>query len=406
MLKILHTADWHLGKKLGPYSRLEEQKAVMKELVEIAHQEEVDAVLVAGDLYDQFNPSTEASELFYSTLKQLACNGMRPVVVIAGNHDSPDRIQVSDPLARACGIILIGHPQTEVRSFETEGDWKVSHSVPGFLEIQWTAGKPPLRILHTPFANEYRMKTYLGSEDQEEELRRVLQTHWQELADTYCDDQGVNILMAHLYIAEQDQPLPDEPEGEKPIAIGHAQVIYSDNLPEGIQYAALGHLHRYQTVGGRDYPIVYSSSPLSYSFAEAGQTKYAVIMEAEPGREVKVSNLPLSSGKALMRKRFESVDAAVEWLRENPDSLVELTLRTEEYLRSTDKKRLYDVHNGIVTIIPDLLSLQETGSKVRQIRLDQSMAELFSDYFISRHGQSPSKELLELFREVQTQHDL
>src|SRR5690606_1548488 len=291
MLKILHTADWHLGKNLGPYSRLEEQKTVMNELVGIADREAVDVVLVAGDLYDQFNPSTEASELFYSTLNRLACKGQRPVIVIAGNHDSPDRIQVSDPLARSCGIILIGHPQTEVRPFDMEGAWNVSRSVPGFLEIQWPEGKPPLRILHTPFANEYRMKTYLGSEEQEEELRRVLQAHWQELADAYCDDKGVNILMAHLYIAERNQPLPDEPEGEKPIAIGHAQVIYSDNLPRGVQYAALGHLHRFQKVGGRDYPIVYSSSPLSYSFAESGQIKYTVIVEAEPGKKVQLSNL-------------------------------------------------------------------------------------------------------------------
>src|SRR5690606_26014218 len=130
----------------------------------------------------------------------------------------------------------IGHPQAEVRPFATDGNWQVSRSVPGFLEIQWSDEKPPLRILHTPFANEYRMKTYLGSEDQEEELRMILQDHWQHLVDTYCDDQGVNILMAHLYIAERNLPLPDEPDGEKPIAIGHAQVIYSDNLPHGIQY--------------------------------------------------------------------------------------------------------------------------------------------------------------------------
>lgn len=407
MIRLLHTADWHLGKKLGPYPRLEEQKAVMKELVGIADQEKVDAILVAGDLYDQFNPSTEATELFYTTLKQLADHGRRPVIVIAGNHDSPDRIQVSDPLARACGIILIGHPQTEVKAFEMENHWKVARSAAGFLEITWEDNRPPLRILHTPFANEYRMKTYLGSENMEEQLRIVLQEHWQSLASEYCDADGVNLLMTHLYVSERDKPLPEEPEGEKPIVIGHAQVIYSDNLPAGIQYAALGHLHRYQKVNGRDYPIVYSSSPLCYSFAEAGQKKYAVIIEAEPGSAVRIKKSLLTSGKPLAREHFNAVDDAVDWLGGHPDTLVELTLSTDKYLKSSDKKRLYDAHDGIVTIIPEIDSeMMDENQAEHQIRLDRSMVELFQDYFNFRHGQTPSDELVDLFREVQSEHNL
>ena len=119
-MKILHTADWHLGKRLENFSRLDEQKLVMKELVDIANAEQVDLVLVAGDLFDNFNPSTEAVELFYKTLKQLSDNGKRPVIAIAGNHDSPDRIDAPDPLARECGIILIGHPNAEVPCFELD----------------------------------------------------------------------------------------------------------------------------------------------------------------------------------------------------------------------------------------------------------------------------------------------
>lgn len=406
MLKILHTADWHLGKKLGPYSRLEEQVAVLDELVELADREKPDAVLVAGDLYDQFNPATEATELFYSTLKRLACEGTRPVVVIAGNHDSPDRLQVSDPLARACGIILIGHPQATVRPFAMSDAWKISVSVPGFLEITWADHRPPLRIIHTPFANEYRMKTYLGSENLEEELRQVLQNHWQSLADEYLDDAGVNVLMSHLFIVERNQPLPEEPEGEKPIVIGNAQVIYADNLPTGLQYAALGHLHRYQVVKGRDYPIVYSSSPLCYSFSESGQTKYAVVVELGPRVEARIEKHALTSGKPLFRVRFESVDHAVEWLGNHPDGLVELTLMTEHYLTASDKKRLYEVHPGIVTIIPDIQSEAYALEEGPQIKLDQSMTGLFKDYFHFRHGQAPSEELMDLFREVQAQTEL
>lgn len=406
MLKLLHTADWHLGKKLGPYSRLEEQIEVLDELVELADREKPDAVLVAGDLYDQFNPATEATELFYSTLKRLAGGGSRPVVVIAGNHDSPDRLQVSDPLARACGIILIGHPQATVRPFEVTDSWRIAVSVPGFLEIEWTDHRPPLRIIHTPFANEYRMKTYLGADNLEEELRQMLQDHWQCLADEHLDDTGVNVLMSHLFVVERNQPLPEEPEGEKPIVIGNAQVIYADNLPTGIQYAALGHLHRYQVVKGRDYPIVYSSSPLCYSFSESGQTKYAVVVELQPSGEAQIEKHALTSGKPLIRQRFDSIDDAVEWLHHHPDCLVELTIVSEEYLKATDKKRLYDTHRGIVTIIPEIRSEYQSEELGPQIRLDQSMGELFKDYFKYRHGQDPSEELMDLFREIQALHDL
>ena len=124
-MKILHTADWHLGKKLEQFSRLPEQKEVMQEIITIADKEEIDVVIIAGDLFDNFNPSNESIELFYSTLKELTNNGSRLVVAIAGNHDSPERIEAPDPLARANGIILTGYPHTVVPKFELESGIKV-----------------------------------------------------------------------------------------------------------------------------------------------------------------------------------------------------------------------------------------------------------------------------------------
>ncbi len=87
-MKILHTADWHLGKKLDRFSRLEEQVSAMEEIITIADEEQADLVLIAGDLFDNFNPAVEAVELFYKTLKRLSLNGKRPVIAIFGNHDS------------------------------------------------------------------------------------------------------------------------------------------------------------------------------------------------------------------------------------------------------------------------------------------------------------------------------
>ena len=99
-MKILHTADWHLGKRLDRFDRLPEQKQVLEEIIEIANRENPDVVLVAGDLFDTFNPPVEAVELLYRTLRQLSADGKRAVIAIAGNHDSPERVEVPDIFAR------------------------------------------------------------------------------------------------------------------------------------------------------------------------------------------------------------------------------------------------------------------------------------------------------------------
>ena len=339
-MKILHTADWHLGKRLDRFSRLEEQVLVMNEIVEIADAQKVDMVLIAGDLFDNFNPSVEATELFYKTLKRLSLNGKRPVVAISGNHDSPNLIDAPDPLARECGIILIGHPKAEVNPFELEG-FKITQSVAGFIEIQLKTQDFPVRILHTPYANEIRLKEYFG-ENREEELNHILAENWKNIAEKHCNEEGVNLLMAHLYMNKKGAPLLDEPEGEKPIKIGNADLIYSDSIPPQIQYTALGHLHGFRNIGTAEKPVVYSSSPLCYSFSEAGQTKYVSIIEAQPTQNVSFEKIPLQNGKQLVRKTFNNFDSAIQWLTENQNTLVELTLESETFLKAEERKQIFN----------------------------------------------------------------
>jgi exonuclease SbcD len=404
-MKILHTADWHLGKKLDKFSRLEEQRLVMEEIISITEMQQADAVLIAGDLYDAFNPSTEAVELFYRTVKRLSNNGRRVVVAIAGNHDSPDRIEAPDPLARECGIIFAGYPGSHVSACELESGICVLRSEPGFIELKLPNYNYPLRLLLTPYANEYRLKTFLGVENEEEELRLVLERSWKALADKYCDSVGVNMLMTHLYLMKKGETPPEEPEDEKPILhVGGAQAIYSENIPDQIQYAALGHLHRYQVIDKTPCPVIYSSSPLSYSFGEVEQQKYVVMVEAEPGEAVKYTKHALSQGRRLHRKRFESVDAALIWLSENPDALLELTLETDHYLSAEDRKRLLNAHDGIITIIPDVKNPTQAGGNRKTIDLNQNIEELFTQFFQhNQRGQLPNDELMELFKEIRAE---
>ncbi|MGF7219025.1 exonuclease SbcD [Spirosoma lacussanchae] len=404
-MKILHTADWHLGKRLQDFSRLTEQKGVLNELVELVEAEDVDLVLVAGDLFDTFNPSAEAEDLLYSTLKRLTGGGRRPVVVIAGNHDNPDRIEAQDHFGRECGIIFVGFPKTEVRSHLLTCETKLLQVAPGFVELKLPRHDFPVRIILTPYANEARMRTYYGMTNATDQFREHIQQHWSDLASTYMDDQGVNLLVAHLFVMKRGGEQPEESDDERSILqVGGASVVYTDMIPAPVQYVALGHLHRQQEIGGGPCPVVYSSSPLAYSFAEADQQKYAMLIDAEPGRAVDVRAVPLKTGKRLLRKRFTRVDDAIEWLEANPECYPEITLQTPTYLTAEDRRRLAKAHEALssASIIPDIRDIETTDAQRSPvIDLTQSMDVLFTEYFKNKNkGQEPNQRLRQLFNEI------
>ena len=404
-MKLLHTSDWHLGKRLENISRLDEQKDVLNEICMIAEAEQVDAVIISGDLFDTYNPSAEAVDLFYKTLKRLANNGKRAVIAIAGNHDSPDRIAAPDLLARECGILFAGYPNVIIPAFELDSGLIVTQSEEGFVELHLPGCSDPLRLLLTPYANEFRLKAYLGHEDSEEELRKLLNDRWDSLALKYCDSKGINILVSHLFFARKGAALPEEPEDEKPILhVGGAQVIYSENIPHQIQYVALGHLHRKQTIDTNPCPIIYAGSPLSYSFAEADQKKYVVVLDIEPGKIPLISNHELTKSKRLLRKKAESVAEAIEWLQVHQSALIELTMSTETYLTAEERKSLNAAHSGIISIIPDVKRADDDQVNFRRtIDLTKGMEELFTDYFRYEKGQEPNQRILDLFKEVLAQ---
>lgn len=382
---------------------MEEQQQVLEEICSIADIENVDAVVVAGDLFDTYNPPTEAVDLFYKTLKKLASDGHRPVIAIAGNHDSPDRIESPDPLARECGIVFLGYPNSVVPNFTLDTGLKVKTSEPGFVEIQFPGNKAPLRLIHTSYANEFRLKKYLGHEDEEQQLREILSNSWRMLAEKHCDDKGVNILLSHLFFVKEGTEKLEEPEDEKPILhVGGAQAIYSSNVPAQVQYAALGHLHRKQEVDKKPCPVMYAGSPVSYSFAEANQQKYVLLVEVEPGQEATIKETELLSGKKLLRYKADSVDDAAKWLSENPNFLVELTIISDTYLTANDRKMLHKMHEGIVTIIPEIKNKELLTNNCSTIDLSKNIDELFKDYFFKAKGQEPNERIMQLFNEIKS----
>ncbi len=374
----------------------------MDEICQIANTEKVDLVMLSGDMFDNFNPSTEAINLYYDTLKRLSNYGNRAVVLIAGNHDSADLIEASDPLARACGIITAGYPDSKPELFKLNTGLEIIRSDHGFIELRLPYISYPIRILLTPYANEKRLKKYLGNIEEEQELRDVLSHQWNRLSEKYCDEKGVNLLMAHLFFMKKGDKQQAEPDDEKPILhIGGAQAIYTEQIPDSIQYTALGHLHRMQSISGASSPVIYSSSPIAYSFGEAEQDKYVVIIEVEPGKKAEYSTINLHEGKRLLRRRFEDIDKALIWLNDNQSSLVELTIVADNYLQAKDRKRLYDVHSGIINIIPEIKSInKEVDSKSSNIDLEQNIEELFEQYFKHKKAQEPNDDIMQLLKEI------
>jgi exonuclease SbcD len=246
------------------------------------------------------------------------------------------------------------------------------------------------------------MKTFLGQENSEEELRAILQENWTDLAKKYCDKNGINILVSHLFVVKNGADLPEEPTDEKPILhVGGVQAVYTENIPDQIQYTALGHLHRMYCADEQTCSVYYSGSPISYSFAEANQKKYVLIIDAEPGKKVWVHEKELTKGKKLFRYRAEGMEDALQWLGNNQDCLVELTMVTETFLTAQERKQLGTAHSGIVTIIPEVKNSDEfTSKQTKSIDLTKNMNTLFRDYFKYAKGQEPNAEIMELFTEI------
>jgi DNA repair protein SbcD/Mre11 len=406
-MKILHTADWHLGKRLETFSRHEEQVAVLNEICEIADREAVDAVIIAGDLFDVFSPPNESSELFFKTCKRLSNNGLRAVIAIAGNHDSPERIEAPESLARECGIVYAGFPHTVVPLFSLATGLKLTKTDKGFIELELPNCPAPLRLFLTPFANEYRLKQYLNMEKSDDNIRQILTEQWYNLAQKYANTdgtsrdnrEGVNIGVSHLFVMQRDSEMPIEPDEERPINVGGAGVIYTDCYPLQLQYVALGHLHRQQEISRKPCPCVYSGSPLAYSFNEDNQDKYVMLLEAEPMQPIRFQRIKLENNKKLLRGRFEDIGEALTWLSENPDDLIQLTIVSETYLNPLVLQQLRSAHKGIVEIRPELLD-PNAQSSIQNIDLNKNIDELFFDYFKREKNQEPNEDLKHLFKEI------
>ncbi|ART78561.1 exonuclease sbcCD subunit D [Sutcliffiella horikoshii] len=378
-MRILHTADWHLGKTLEGRSRLPEQAQFLEELLHIVEEEKVDVVLMAGDVYDTVNPPAQAEVLFYESLQQLSNNGKRPVAVIAGNHDNPDRLSASRPLASSQNISLLGYPTMDVQS------------------IYVPTTEETLKLASLPYPSESRLNEVLSEEFEEKVIRDHYDARIRQFFDKMCEqftEASVNIAMSHLFVAGGNST-----DSERPIEVGGAFTVAAESLPHQAQYVALGHLHRPQTIKRAKTAARYSGSPLAYSFSEAGYTKSVTIIDAKPGKEVETKEIFLSSGKPLVRwKATEGVQQVYGWLEEKKDNnaWVDLEIHVTNALSMEEIHRIRKHHDGILHIRPIFPEMVEERKAVKMDSVP--IEELFVRFYEKQSGGAkPEDELVRLF---------
>lgn len=405
-MRILHTSDWHLGKTYENISRLEEQRAFIDELCEIAEREEIQLVLVAGDIFDTYTPSAAAEELFYNAVDRLSGSGRRAVLIIAGNHDSPERLCAAGPLAFRNGIILLGLPGSDASLFkQAGGPVRIVDAGAGWLELSVDGCDHHAVVITLPYPSEARLERVLSAMENEDGLQKAYSDKvggiFTELSEKFRDDT-VNLAISHIFLLGGK-----ESDSERVLQVGGAMTVDPSVLPKKAHFTALGHLHRPQRVKDAPCPAFYSGSPLAYSFSEAGYAKTVFRIDAVPGKPAEIKEIFLSSGKPLVRWIAKNgIEEAAAWCREGRDSnaWVDLEVHTDRVISAQEQKELRDLHPGIVNIRPVILSSAAETADYTD-RESRRADELFRNYYRHKTGTEIAEDLMAAFLDMLNPED-
>lgn len=289
-LKIIHTADWHLGQTFFGYDREEEHDAFLNWLVDTLAEQQTDVLLIAGDVFDVANPSASAQRRFFHFLKE--ANRRNPhlqVIVVAGNHDSAARLESPIPLLEELNTSIVGIIR-RTESGEIDFDSLV---IPLYNKEKkregWCLAVPYLRQGDYP-APEEGHDTYIAG------INRMYRQLY-DFADTRRQPGEALVAMGHLHATGAE--LSDDDRSER-IIMGGLESVSSDTFDEGLAYTALGHIHKAQRIGGREN-LRYSGSPLPMSFSETNYRHQVVAVTVENGCLSDVESLPVPLFAALHR---------------------------------------------------------------------------------------------------------
>ena len=385
-MKLMHLSDLHLGKRLNEFSLLEDQRHILREILRIADAERPDAVILAGDLYDKSVPSAEAVALLDWFLTALAGRKL-PVLLISGNHDSPERLAFASELLAESGVYVSPVFDGEVRRVELRDEF-------GPVHVYLLPFLKPAAV--RPFYPDADIPDYTAA------CRAVL-------GGLALDPAARNVLVAHAFVTGAERSASEE------VSVGGA-----DNVDASVfapfDYVALGHLHGPQNVA--DGRIRYCGSPLKYSFSEAAQEKSVTVVELGPKGESaakgesRMGEEPgegeASGRKAELRLRTVPLTPKRD-LKELRGTYMQFTARSfyegldrEDYLRITltDEEDVPDAVSRLRVIYPNLMKLDYDNRRTRSLGLGGAAAnperktplQLFAELYEKQNGAALSPE--------------
>ncbi len=367
-MKFLHTGDLHIGKIVNDFSMIEDQKYILEQIIEIAKEEKVDAVVVAGDVYDRAIPSADAVTLLNMFLTQLVRLNIS-AILISGNHDSPERIEFAEEILQENNVYIAGVYRESLK------------------KVKFTDEYGEITFVLLPFIKPASAEAKTSGEA----VKNIL-------SHETLDRDGRQVLVTHFFVTN-DGKEPELSDSETTIHVGGLDNVEA-SLFKDFDYVALGHIHKPQQI--KDQPIYYAGSPLAYSFSEAGKTKTVNLVEIKTKGDMTVRQLPLlplhemrkirGSLKELMEE--EVVKAA------NPFDYIQAQLTNEEELIDPIGA-LRSVYPNVMQII--LLKNESKGKEDYESKMPEkrkSIPELFSDFYGILREEEPDEKRLEVIIET------
>ncbi|WP_447553695.1 exonuclease SbcCD subunit D [Vreelandella sp. EE22] len=359
-MRLLHTADWHLGRLFHNVSLLEDQRFVLNQLVDIVDRDAVDAVLVAGDIFDRSVPPATAVTLLDDILGELCEKRGLPVIMISGNHDSAERLRFGARHLKKAGLhILSDLTQCEVPVTLSIGDVEVD-------------------IFGIPYADPEHVRSHFGKDVRDfDTAHRFL---LERIAKARHKTRPT-LLMSHCFVDGASAS-----DSERPLNLGGAESVAWEPM-QGFDYVALGHLHGPQYRGGEH--IRYSGSLLKYSFSEARQRKGITLIDVARSGVSSIEHRPL-----MPRRNVRVLEGELETLL--TDARAEGEER-EDYLlvRLTDRHAILDPMSKLRAVYPNVLHLEKPGmldvrgaQQLDRERLNFSAQDMFSDFFTQTSGEA------------------
>ena len=392
-MKFIHTSDWHIGKNLEGHSRLEEQEKFCDDFVKIVEENNIDMVIIAGDVYDTSNPPAGAETLFYKTICRLADDGNRCVLVIAGNHDNPERLSAVSPLAKEQGIIILGYPLSSTTESKYKG-FEITEAGKGYLKLK--IGDENATIITLPYPSEKRLNDAIRNVDDENELQKNYSNKvgdiFRKLEENFEDD-SINIAVSHLFVSGGDPS-----DSERQIQLGGSLVVDKHDLPQKAQYTALGHLHKPQKASER-LNVYYSGSPLQYSVKERIYAKGANIVEIHANETPVVEQVYFNNYKPIEVFKCDGIEEALKVCEENKDRDIwsYFEIKTDEVISQENIKKMKEYLKDIIEIKPIITShYEEENIDLKE----KSMAQLFNDFYKFKEKCEPRGELMDLFLNI------